>query len=398
MNVDLINRTSYLSNERNYDHPRVVVLSPNMFHPRYHRRVNAILSAGYRVTVYSFERSYYKCNAFPADCEVVNMGCVKDGHYFERIFKILSAAKRVRCMEHMRKPAALVYAFELDCAVLGSIALKTPGGFIYEIGDLRSPTSGPGLLGHAIKRAEDILLQQSSLLVNTSAAFIDFFIEKRYPGLKEKTLIIENRLPKSIVENSPRPSIEPSRYPLRVGYVGLLRYENTFSPLLETIAKHKDRYSLHIYGDGPLRPSVEKCSTENSNIHYYGPFKNPEDMMKIYNSIDLCFVVYDNKDLNVRLALPNKLYEAAYFHVPLLVASETALFGRVKDWNIGWSVEPRNEDFLEKFFCELSLEDVNQKKRNCGKIDPNDLVENWGDLHDRLRALVDKSKSEPFNK
>jgi len=367
---------------------RIIVVAPNMSHPRYHRRVSALLSIGYQVTVYSFERGYYNCNAFPPGCEVVNIGHVKDGHYFERIFKILHAARKIYLMERDKPRANLLYAFELDCALLGTIVTGKQTGIIYEIGDLRSPTTGRGILDRMVQYAEEIILKRSKLFVNTSDAFIDFFLGKRCYDIKEKVLIIENKLPNDIAVDNPRPLIKNAHYPLKIGYIGLLRYEKSFLPLLNIVAEKKDSVSLHIHGDGPLRAIVEQKAREHSNIHYHGPFRNPEDLSKIYNSIDLCYVVYDNNDLNVRLALPNKLYEATYFCVPLLVATDTALYVRVKEWDVGWAVDPQKKDFLERFFNEISLSDIDRKKRNASEINQNRLIENWDDFFDRLQTII----------
>lgn len=369
---------------------RIVVISPNLAHPRYHRRVEALIAAGYQVTVYSFMRSYYNCNSFPPECELINLGQIKDGHYLERIPKLLNAARKIIIHEHRRKRANLLYSFEFDSAILGLIAVKTTAGIVYEVGDLRNLATNKSVLGRLLQFIENIILQHCSLVVNTSKAFLDFHFGVNHPGLIDKTLIIENKLPESYAKSNARPILKPSCYPLKIGYIGLLRYESTFNPLLNTIVKHKDRYSLHIFGDGPLRALAEQSAGQHDNIFYYGPFQNPEDLATIYNSIDVCYVVYDNNDINVRLALPNKLYESIFFSVPILVASETALFDNVKDWNVGWAVDPRENDFLDKFFNCLSLDDLDFKKKNASMINQDCLIENYANLHERIRLLIDR--------
>ena len=46
--------------------------------------------------------------------------------------------------------------------------------------------------------------------------------------------------------------------------------------------------------------------------------------------------MYDSTDLNVRLALPNKLYESMYFKKPILVSSNTYLSQVVDQYGIGF--------------------------------------------------------------
>ena len=70
---------------------RIVMLSPTMSQPRYHRRAAMFLQAGYDVTVYAFSRGLYEDNTYPDNTEVVTLGNVESGKYLSRIPQLLKA-------------------------------------------------------------------------------------------------------------------------------------------------------------------------------------------------------------------------------------------------------------------------------------------------------------------
>lgn len=368
--------------------PRIVVVSDNASHPRHHRRVEALLQAGYRVTVYTFERQYCWNFTFPTAAEVVSLGQVLDRHYFNRLPKIMRAVLRIWSNERGRPHASLLYAFGLDGAILGYLVAKHVGALAYEVGDLRNPTPEKTLFGRLVQVFEDALLARCSLLVTTSPSFLEVFFKKRCPSIANRTLIVENKLSATYVATVQRPSIRLTSEPVRIGYVGVLRYERTFNPLLKAVSQRRSRYELHIHGDGILRPLAEASAVENPNIHYHGPFRNPEDLADMYRSLDICYVVYDNSDLNVRLALPSKLYQCTYFVVPMVVAAETALWERMRAWGVGWAVDPRDEGFLDDFLDALSPKEIDRAKGNTAAVEEDLLVEDYGRLLDWIRKVT----------
>jgi hypothetical protein len=97
-----------------------------------------------------------------------------------------------------------------------------------------------------------------------------------------------------------------------------------------------DRFVLECYGGGSALPFVQSYLCEN--IRYHGQFESPGDLMSIYDSVDISYVVYDVSSKNVRLALPTKLYESAFFRVPILCCEGTSLEKTVVEWGIGMSV------------------------------------------------------------
>jgi hypothetical protein len=62
--------------------------------------------------------------------------------------------------------------------------------------------------------------------------------------------------------------------------------------------------------------------------------------------------------LNNKVALPNKLYEAMYFKVPIITSKETYLGELVEKYDIGKCIECCSDELLEilnKFDCDMYI-------------------------------------------
>ena len=72
---------------------------------------------------------------------------------------------------------------------------------------------------------------------------------------------------------------------------------------------------------------------------------------------------------NVRVALPNKLYEAVYCEMPLIVAKNTYLAQVVEEWGVGVTVDHKSVDELVKALNELKQNQAlrEQIAENCRK-------------------------------
>lgn len=364
------------------------MIAPTVSQARYHRRVGALLEAGFEVTVYAFSRGYYRENGFPAGADLVDIGSVEDGAYFRRIPVLLQAIRRIRRAEvNAVRKAVITYAFGLDNAL---IALQAALGhsLVYEVGDIRNPEPDRTPVTRLLWRIERHVVRKAALLVVTSPPFLSDYYAEMLQGFNVPSLVIENRIPENLVPGIRRPAFSPVRRPLRLGVIGLLRYEATLSPLLEWVGARPAEYELHIHGDGPLKDLVLRRAEVHSNIRYHGSFRNPEDLASVFGNVDACYCVYDTRDRNVRLALPNKLFEAPFFGVPLIVAEHTALARRVKDLGIGIAVDPLTPTFLDDLPELLSARRLDEMKARALALPTDTLTEGPARLVEALAAVT----------
>lgn len=369
---------------------RVVVISPAASQPRFHRRVEAILSAGLRPMVYTFRRGWYEENKYPSGTEVIDLGAVQDRKYLARLPRLGKALLKIRRTESSFKTRPrFVLALGLDAGML-ALALFPPSvPLVYEVGDLRGVNS-TSLMARAVVRVERRIVRRARTLIVTSPGFLSEYYAKIDPTCPQRAVVIENKLSRwfwGAGRKEAAIALQSDRR-IRLGFVGLLRYPRTFLPLLESVAHRSTRYELHVHGDGPLRSIVEEKARRFENIYYHGPFRNPHDLAAIYSGIDVNYVVYDNEDPNVRVAIPNKLYESTFFGVPIVVADRTMLADRVRAMGTGFVVSPTEPDFVGRFLDGLSPAAIVECSRKSLAVPTADLIESVERSVDWLRQVL----------
>ena len=370
------------------DRPRAIILSPLASQPRYHRRADMLVKAGYDVKVYSFRRIRFEENTYPDGVEVVDLGEVKDLKYLSRIPLLLRAMLTVHKQEKKANYPALVYAFGLDMALVGSIAMPASTPLLYEVGDVADPLPHTSVISKIIEFLEKRILSRCVVLVVTSLGFVKEYFSIIAPGIEQKTIVIENMISRKVARKFPRPEQHkvPVK-PLKIGFVGLFRYKDSTVAIMDAVAKRKGDFELHFYGDGFIKDIINDYADRNENIFNHGSFKSVTDMKMIYEAIDISYIAYDNRRSNVRMALPNKLYEAPYFGVPVVVSTNTYLSERVKEMNSGFVVDPQDEDFAGKWLDSISPEIIEEMSRNLLSLDEKYMVESYDEIVPKLIEL-----------
>jgi succinoglycan biosynthesis protein ExoL len=367
---------------------RVLLICPSVSHPRFHRRAAAIRKGGFEPHVYAFCRCYDTCNTFPSGVPVIDVGKVQSGSYLKRMLPLFRAARVIRDREkHATQSPVIRYGFGLDCALLARFAARDVP-LVYEVGDLRVDGSRRNVLDRLFYRIEQSVLRQAALLVTTAPAFINEHFTRSVPGAERKSIVIENKIPSNFPFR--RPLIELSAKvmrPIRLGIIGFLRYPQATLPFVSEVAKRRDSYTLKIHGDGPISGDLQKIAARSSNISFCGPFRNPDDLESIYSNVDLSYVVYDNREVNVRLAIPNKLYESLFFCKPLIVAAGTELAQRVLALNVGVAVDPREEGFCVSLLDSLSLAQVGEWAHACSSVPSSRIIEDDSEFVRALNSL-----------
>ncbi len=170
---------------------------------------------------------------------------------------------------------------------------------------------------------------------------------------------------------------------INIGYVGGLRYFEQLR-LLIRYACQNNNVNIHFFGEelnvenkGQVNKIVEEeveIYGNNNNIFQHGRFNYEKDIKNIYESLDLIYSVYDEKQLNVRLALPNKLYESILSKRIILVGENTKLCKEVKKYNIGYGL-PSTLKYYDKFKLELDKILANLDSFDYNKIKVKELLE-----------------------
>jgi succinoglycan biosynthesis protein ExoL len=185
-------------------------------------------------------------------------------------------------------------------------------------------------------------------LVVTSPAFLDY-LDKSKPFLLD--------------ENFPSLDIAKSIYNIKrneglvISYIGVIRYFEQLELVIKYVLETERDVKLNIYG-GPLDRfnlilrKFGNMIESSGKIIYHGEFKYEESIADIYTNSTFVYSVYDADQLNVRLALPNKVYEACLAKKWFLCAQNTYLGKYVAEEGIGISLPYKLTDY-EKFRAQL---------------------------------------------
>lgn len=161
--------------------------------------------------------------------------------------------------------------------------------------------------------------------------------------------------------------LKPVNFPIRIGFVGLVRYFDINTKLIEAF-KNNPEYSLvyhgSIYDDCNLPMYCKRHSI--NNVMFTGPYENSEKP-DLYADIDIINSIYSLSSPEVSQAIPNRLYDGALFKKPLLVAKNCYLAEVVEKYGLGKSIDTTMD--ADGYFTEINsfIKNFDQKKfiENC---------------------------------
>lgn len=351
--------------QNKWSNHKIILITPTASQPRYHKRATQF-SAFCNVIVFAFSRGYYNENIFPAKIPFVSLGKIRDGKYFRRLFRVVAAVFKIR--SHLRdRRDYFYYAMSFDCMIIARLCGLNRG--FYEIGDLRQAEG----FGKLLTFLEKMLVKRTSGLILTSLYFYHDFYKKKGVLPKGRIYIIDNKVNRLLANTRPYEK-HISRGRIVIGLVGLLRYRRPIELLLDFVKKRPESYVIECFGDGIFRGLVESYVCEN--IRYHGSFKNPEELPDIYGLIDLNYVVYNNSTKNVRLAIPNKIFESAYFGVPIVCCEGTSVGKMAVEWHIGKTVRIESKNNFEDDLGAIDKSWLEKCSESCFKIPSSELIDN----------------------
>lgn len=208
---------------------------------------------------------------------------------------------------------------------------------IYEIADLHrliidEQKGIKKLLRSVLKLIEKKYIQLVDILVLTSMKFYDVYY---------KELIDRNKV--VFLPNMPEESTfygyipkERTGKPFTIGFIGWIRYKEQLKMLIDA-AKETGIHVLFAGSDSDGIAFEEYCKNFPF-VSFLGTFDYGEKIRELYDQIDCVYAVYDADMNNVRIALPNKLYEAIKCEKPIIVSKGTYLSELVKTYGVGVEV------------------------------------------------------------
>ena len=222
---------------------------------------------------------------------------------------------------------------------------------VFEVGDLHRliVDKQRGIIRKAARlylRTEDRRLSRFyDLLVITSEAFYTEYFSEFVK--KNKVMYVPNAPEVTAFKTYQR----KKEGPFTIGYIGSIRYKKQIHMLLEAAEKCKVNLVFAGFEQEPLE--IQPICINRPNTVWLGRFDFEKKAADIYGMCDVVYSVYDADMSNVRVALPNKLYESIYCELPIIVAQNTYLASKTKEWGVGIAVSHTNTKDLIKAIEKL---------------------------------------------
>ncbi|MBQ5987182.1 MAG: hypothetical protein IJL59_07930 [Clostridia bacterium] len=150
-----------------------------------------------------------------------------------------------------------------------------------------------------------------------------------------------------------------------IGFVGGIQYLEENQRLCDRFKNHP-RYELRYVGKVHPGCDLQTYCKENGmeNVSFFPPYRN-EEKPRIYKDIDIINSVYGSKTEITKIALPNRLYDAALYHKPILVSSGTLLAELVSQFHLGLPVDADDDNLVAKVDAYLASFDREQFDAGC---------------------------------
>ena len=224
---------------------------------------------------------------------------------------------------------------------------------LYEVADLHrllvdKQKNPVRRLAQAYLRFEDKRCSKKiDKLIVTSDQYYDAYFSAFVP--EEKKLVIPNMPDLGAFKDFVRP---PHVSPLTVGYIGGVRYKEQMRHLVT--AAEKSGLPLLIAGFEAEPIEIQPLCERYEKGEWVGKFDFMTQAAGLYAKCDIMYSVYNADMANVRVALPNKLYEAVYCETPLIVAKGTYLEKVVTEWGVGVGVDHHDPDALAALLTRMN--------------------------------------------
>lgn len=164
------------------------------------------------------------------------------------------------------------------------------------------------------------------------------------------TKLYSPNIPQIVLENKPVSPIsvlktESISLPIRIAFIGLLRYRDILENLIDAI-RNDSRFHLYFHGEGHAKEYLEACAMGARNIFFTGRY-DYDNIAQLYQQTDIVWAAYPNKDFNVKYAISNKFHESLSFSTPAVYANNTYLGDYVVQNHIGMAVDPYSVEAIK---------------------------------------------------
>lgn len=324
----------------------MIFISNNWADAHQQTRLNTLLKLGISITCLSVFRNYYPNTS---SISPVSIGNVEHASYRKRLKIYVNLFFQLSKQENAHD-CIYVYGFDFALTLLiFRIVSRRKFILVYEIPDIRERFFSKQISGKLLRLLEAFVIPKIDLLVVTSADFVTEYLTKLRKIRIRDYLVIENKIHSIDIVTLPiNPSQTVENKMITIGYFGVLRCPASLNCLI--MLARSGRFDIVL--KGIFMPFTQHFKNEifsTPNIHYYGPYKMPDELSTIYSQVDMVWAVYpfSEKAIGNHLwARTNRFYESLFFCKPFIVQQGTADAAKARN--------------LGNIAIEINLEDINQ--------------------------------------
>ncbi len=357
------------------------------------RRIRSLIDLGHRVKVYSFRRRNGSSD-FKTDFDNVHLGWTHHGRLGERMVLILGAMLRMFLHRRIVGQADIILARNLDMLAVAWVAKVISGArtapLVYECLDIHPSLVGPGWKARIMRAAERFFLARSALLGVSSPAYLRHYFEP-VQGYHGPTALWENKVQYDAALPA-RPQSRPTGRdgPIRIGLVGQVRCRVSLNLLAETTTAMGGAAELHIHGrvQNTALPDFDALAEAAPYVHMHGPYSYPQDLIAIYNSIDLIWNAdFLTSDANSKWALSNRVYEASWCGCPSVGVANTEIGRIIAERRLGWVLPGPEVRHLEALLRSLNFADIEKQGASLLSQDEAGFLSRGEEMADLIRRV-----------
>ena len=360
----------------------LIVFSHDAHDARFHKRMKMFSDMGFSVSWLAFDRGRDTDLAeeilrrFPGRM----LGKKRDKAYFGRAADLAQAVAKLLAWGSLTSAPSLIYCINLDnllATVLAKALGRLPCRIVYEVADIQSILLRPDAVGRSLRAVERWCLKRTDLVVYTSEHYMTHFLGP-VQHCAAPTCLLENKIyPASSLPLRAVSVSRPKEGPIVVGLFGQLKCRRSFEMIRRLAAAfpRKLRFVLRGYPNHDARALFDAVVAGTPNVTYGGPYLYPDDLAALYAEVDLCWGFdFCSPGLNSSWCLANRLYEARYFGVPILVEADTAGGEFVQRLGSGWVFPLPLEASLEAFFSRISPAEIRDKRDHTARLEASAFV------------------------
>lgn len=365
---------------------KIIFIAPQLQQPRVIRRINNIYQTGIPIKVYGFDSGIFSKNLQSITFPVTEI--IKRNKKDSRLKKALCFMKTLRRIRKENSKDDVFYIFSAEMGNFSWILRNRKT--IYEEADIMGAYFTKESLRRIFRWIDRGTIKRSLLTIFTSEGFIDytFGADKR----PDNVLVIQNKLNSRFFNAERKAEVVPSVIDInhiKFGFVGIIRYPNTIIRFAEVIGREFPQHEFHFFGD-PDVPAYLDNVKKMPNVYLHGPFVNPVELPSIYSQIDVVISCYDTKSWNVRVAEPNKLYEAVFFETPIVVSKGTFLEKQVERYDAGYAIKADDDQSIISFVNSINEDELVRVKASEKRVPWTLLVDDVSPFLNKINHIVEE--------